>query len=466
MSLPRWPWTRPLPLRPQLLAGLLASLLTTAAWAQSPGAAVGEVAAVQGVGLVQTPGQPARILSQGSALREGDRLSTASDALLLLALRDGTRLTVRPDTELVVTQYRYSQGRDDNAMLLNLIKGGLRALTGLISKSGAPGNARIQTATATIGIRGTDFDVRLCQSDCSTEAQARGDAPPRAVPRQVSARLLLLQGPATVLATGTHPARRLSHGAALYNDDTLETGPGTQAVLAFRDDSRVTLGPATRFKINQFSFDADQPHNGRFGVALLKGTLRAITGLIGKANPRNVSFTTPTATIGIRGTGFDLSAPDDQQDGHPPRLQASTWLGSVVVSPQNGGDAQVLNSGEGLRIDQQGQTRLNDLPPAPGPRPDSLPIPPQTFGTQYVSDTEDGLFVNVRDGDVELSTAQGSLLLGRDEVGVVKRNGTLARATTLPRFVEHDTTPHPSTQRFNAQGVLNQTELSKEALCP
>ena len=42
-------------------------------------------------------------------------------------------------------------------------------------------------------------------------------------------------------------------------------------------------------------------------LRLLRGGLRAFTGLIGKTQPRNVRFTTSVATIGIRGTGMDLS---------------------------------------------------------------------------------------------------------------------------------------------------------------
>ena len=134
-----------------------ALVLPASTWAQTAVAPVGEIESVRGVGFVQTPGQTPRTLSKGTPLQEGDRLTTATNATAVMLLKDGTRMTLRPDTDMVVTQYRYTQGGSDNSMLLNLVKGGLRALTGLISKGGGQSSARIQTATATVGIRGTDF---------------------------------------------------------------------------------------------------------------------------------------------------------------------------------------------------------------------------------------------------------------------------------------------------------------------
>src|SRR3954471_6993223 len=129
----------------------------------------GEVEFSRGVGFAQTPGEAPRTLGKGLPLRQGDRLTTSEGASAIIKLQDGTRMTVRPNSELVLQQYQFQENAPDNGMLMQLVRGGFRAVTGLISK-GSPNAARIQTSTATIGIRGTDFDARVCSGECGAEA--------------------------------------------------------------------------------------------------------------------------------------------------------------------------------------------------------------------------------------------------------------------------------------------------------
>jgi hypothetical protein len=128
----------------------------------------GQVEAARGVGFVQTPGAAPRALGQGALVAEGDTLTTGKDSFAILKLTDGTRMTVRPNTELVMNTYRYEPAAQTGSMVFGLLRGGLRTLTGLIAKS-SPDAAKIRTATATIGIRGTEF-VMSCLGECAGEA--------------------------------------------------------------------------------------------------------------------------------------------------------------------------------------------------------------------------------------------------------------------------------------------------------
>lgn len=112
---------------------------------------VAEVEYVRGIAFVQQANASPRIMGKGSKLDEGDKISTSEGSLAIMKLQDGTRMTVRPSTELVLTQFKYDAKATDNSMVLNLLRGGLRAITGLVNKNGS-GTARIQTNTATIGI--------------------------------------------------------------------------------------------------------------------------------------------------------------------------------------------------------------------------------------------------------------------------------------------------------------------------
>lgn len=425
----------------------------------------GEVEFARGVGFAQMPGQTPRTLGKGLALREGDRLTTSQGASAIIKLQDGTRMTVRPNSELVLQQYQFRENAPDNSMLMQLVRGGFRAITGLISRN-SPNAAKVRTNTATIGIRGTDFDARVCARDCGAEsARVAEAARPNAV--QASARIVSVEGEVSAVDGGGQ-RRRLVDGGSIYPGDLVETGSSTKAVLAFRDDTRVTLGPTTRFRVDNFVYDEQNAAEGRFLVSLLKGSVRALTGLIAKANNRNVGFSTATATIGIRGTGLDISCtgacagePGDSGSG----LTLFTWLGSIAVTPTGQAALQVLQAGQGLFISPTGITPINNQPFIEGPRPDSVTVPPKLFSGDDVSDAEEGLFVFVRDGHIEVATAGEVLHLGKGEAGFAGNAGETKRPITIPKFIDFDRLPLPDARNPLLVSVLAESGVKPNQQC-
>lgn len=429
-----------------LAVGAVLALLAGAASAQ----AVGEVDFARGVGFAQTAGQSPRTLGKGLALKEGDRLTTSDGSLAVIKMQDGTRMTVRPNSEIVIQQYKFKDAAPDNNMVMQLFRGGFRAITGLISKS-SPSAARVVTSTATIGIRGTDFDARVCTTDCKAES-AKVTEKPRQNAVLASAKMVSSQGEVSALdASGSR--RRVVDGASVYPGEILETAAGAKAVLAFRDDSRMTLGGATRFRVDSFVFDDQNPKEGRFLVSLLKGSMRALTGLIGKANNRNVGFTTATATIGIRGTGLDLDCNDDGKDE---ACSFYTWLGTIEVTPLGQTDMRVLEAGQGLYVSPSSIRPLLAPTLQNLQRPDSVTVDTkQLFSASSVEDGKEGLFVFVRDGHIEVTTASETLHLGRGETGFAGLDGLTARPVFMPLFLEFDRTPMPNSRNPLAATVLD-----------
>jgi hypothetical protein len=429
-----------------LMLGICLLLMASAAIAQN----AGEVEFSRGVGFAQSPGQTPRTLGKGLPLKEGDRLTTSDGGSAIIKLEDGTRMTVRPNSEIVLQQYKFAENGTDNSMVMQLLRGGMRAVTGLIAKS-SPYSARIQTNTATIGIRGTDFDARICAKDCGTESSKVADqARPNTV--QASAKVVSAQGQLEAV-DGGGARRRLVDGGSVYPGDLVETAAGTKAVLAFRDDSRVTLGSGTRFRVDNFVYDDKNPGDGRFLVSLLRGSVRALTGLIGKTNTRNVGFATATATIGIRGTGLDMDCNDDG-------CSFFTWLGSIVVTPTGGTALDALLAGQGLFVGQGG------IRPLPGStienlqRPDGLNIDvKQLFSSNDISDNQEGLFVFVRDGHIEIATTREILHLGKGEAGFAGENGGTARPNLIPKFLDFDKMPLPNSRNPMLASLLGESGI-------
>lgn len=433
-----------------LVACFQAQAQAQAQTAGSPGNA-GQVEFARGVGYAQTPGQMPRILGKGLQFQEGDTLSTAQGSTAIVQLRDGTRMTLRPGTDLLVQRFQYQEGAANNSLLMQLFSGGLRAITGLVSKN-APDAARLQTRTATIGIRGTDFDARICTTDCAADAARVADTP-RANAVQASAKLVATQGEINAVDT-TGQRRRLVDGGAIYPGDTVETGTGARGVLAFRDESRLTLGATTRFKVDNFVFDERNPGDGRFLVSLLRGSMRALTGLIGKSNTRNVGFSTATATIGVRGTGLDMQCDE--------ACSFFTWLGSIEVTPSGAGQGgqsalQVLEAGQGLFVSSSAIRALSGPILEDLPRPDGITVDNrQLFGEAALPADEEGLYVFVRDGHIEVATLREVLHLGKGEAGFAGNNGSTVRPSLMPLFLEFDRTPMPDSPNPMLQTVLGE----------
>ena len=95
----------------------------------------------------------------------------------------------------------------------------------------------------------------------------------------------------------------LAKGADIESGQAILTGATGRAQVKFTDGGVISLQPNTEFKIANYVDKLDGKED-RFLVDLLRGSMRAITGLIGKRNRDNYRVTTTTATIGIRGSGF------------------------------------------------------------------------------------------------------------------------------------------------------------------
>lgn len=165
--------------------------------------------------------------------------------------------------------------------------------------------------------------------------------------------LLLLTLPSWVLAAGTvsHLAgtlsvqkpdgsvKILSQNSAIESGDLLTTEQDSYAQIRFSDGGQVTMKPNTRLKLDSYTFDQAAPEKDGFLFSLVKGGLRALTGLIGKrGNQDAYRLATPTATIGIRGTylGLDIVPPEGSDGALPPGVYLVVFDGVVVAFNEAG----------------------------------------------------------------------------------------------------------------------------------
>jgi len=101
-------------------------------------------------------------------------------------------------------------------------------------------------------------------------------------------------------AGGSNPARV---GSDLLPGDEVVTGPEASVGFTFTDESQLSLGPASRYRIERYRFDAGT-HEGEFRGRLARGSLGVISGKLAKQSPDAVKVETPLSVLGVRGTEF------------------------------------------------------------------------------------------------------------------------------------------------------------------
>ena len=100
----------------------------------------------------------------------------------------------------------------------------------------------------------------------------------------------------------------LGTGINIESGDQIRTGPSSSVQIRLNDMSIIALKSQTIFSIDEFVYAGRSDGRERAFFNLIAGGMRTVTGLIGKANQRNYAVKTPTATVGIRGSGFNLTA--------------------------------------------------------------------------------------------------------------------------------------------------------------
>src|SRR4051812_4030015 len=111
-----------------------------------------------GTTQVQTGAATPRTLRVGDAVQQGDTVSTGGGSSLVLKFDDGEVTALTQNSRMTITAYQYEPTSRSGNMLLSLVTGGMRAITGLLGRD-QPQRVSYRAATATIGIRGTDATI-------------------------------------------------------------------------------------------------------------------------------------------------------------------------------------------------------------------------------------------------------------------------------------------------------------------
>lgn len=179
---------------------LLLFWMVSISWAAQ---VAGTVVQLSGPLMAKKADGAVRILSMRSEVESGDTLMTEKNTYAMVKFIDNSEITLKPSTTFKVENFAYDADKPDgDKASFNLVKGGLRSVTGLLGKRNKE-KFEMKTPSATIGIRGTTFIAEWVEpsaADTATVIAAReawlmastASLDPLAAPVQP---LMLAQGP-------------------------------------------------------------------------------------------------------------------------------------------------------------------------------------------------------------------------------------------------------------------------------
>jgi hypothetical protein len=221
-----------------------------------------------------------------------------------------------------------------------------------------PSGAPATTPQAQGGAAGTATGASGTAGTADTApAASTGDA---AQARNPAAKINLVDGQVRIVGPD-----KVSHsgkvGDQLYEGDAIVTGDGAEIHLDMADGGFIAVRPNSQVRIAKYQANGDSGDVSVIG--LLKGSLRSITGWIGKTYPRNYSVITPSATIGVRGTDHEPAYIPEGTQGTDAGTYDTVHAGQTSMATSHG-TIDVLPGKAGF-VDQHGsQPRVLDKVPA------------------------------------------------------------------------------------------------------
>ena len=154
-----------------------------------------------------------------------------------------------------------------------------------------------------------------------------------------------------VMAKRASESVKLTRGVEVFEGDRLESHESGTAHFRMKDGAFVSIRPSSILEIQRYRVASKGDSSNEIVIALKEGTFKSFTGDLGKTMPTAVKFQTPTATIGIRGTGNVTNVAADNTTVNytitgQHSVSATDSSGKTVTMLSNAGEAVQVRAGQ------------------------------------------------------------------------------------------------------------------------
>ncbi|MGE5638512.1 MAG: FecR domain-containing protein [Clostridia bacterium] len=155
-----------------------------------------------------------------------------------------------------------------------------------------------------------------------------------ALAQEVAGRVLFSLGDVAIVRGGAIVVP--GTGTNVFSGDTIRVGEHSHFQMRLTDESLVALQPKTTLQVTEYAFADREPGEQRAIFKLAAGAMRTVTGLIGRINKQDYRVQTPTATIGIRGTHYQVAYLESASGSLAAGTYGAVTDGRIVVTNQGG----------------------------------------------------------------------------------------------------------------------------------
>jgi len=140
------------------IVAILSLLVAVPAQAAEP-ASAGQIKVVSGSAFI-VRGNTVLPAAIGQRVFESDKVRTGSDGRLGITLKDDTRFSLGPNSEVHLERFAYAPAEGHLALALNVVRGMAAYVSGRIAKL-SPDAVRLETPGAIVGVRGTTLALSV-----------------------------------------------------------------------------------------------------------------------------------------------------------------------------------------------------------------------------------------------------------------------------------------------------------------
>lgn len=131
--------------------------------------------------------------------------------------------------------------------------------------------------------------------------------------------------------------RQLKRRDSIYSHEIIKTGRDSKVQIRFIDNALLALKADSELNIKAYVYSEVNDKDNQVLMELVAGGFRTLTGKIGKGNKEAYKVNTPVASIGIRGTLYDVQISFD-------KILAGVWKGGISLDTAQGQFDLGLNS--------------------------------------------------------------------------------------------------------------------------
>ena len=140
-------------------AAVVLTLLTVPAHAAEQQPSAGQVKVVSGAAFI-VRGNTVLPATIGQRVFEADKVRTGSDGRLGITLKDDTRFSLGPNSEVHLNRFAYAPSEGRIGLALNVVRGIAAYVSGRIAKL-SPDAVKLETPGAIVGVRGTTLALSV-----------------------------------------------------------------------------------------------------------------------------------------------------------------------------------------------------------------------------------------------------------------------------------------------------------------